>query len=109
MRDKVQLNYVVDPESFTDSFRRKVRVDVLESKQPKPQDLIIEATRIKEAPKSLSASDYGKATDILRQKGYTWLEIASFFRKQGADYSMQAIVAGWRNWKKNKMLNGLTP
>lgn len=70
---------------------------------PDPDSALSAALELEQAPRVLCASDYGQAINCLRSKGYTWNEITDWLKSHGAEYSMQAIVSGWRTWTRQQV------
>lgn len=81
------------------TLRQFVEVERKDCEMPEPANLFEKAKDVEPAPRFTCASDYGESINLLREKGYTWNEIAQWFKGNGVDYSMQAINAGWRTWK----------
>jgi len=84
------------------SLRNVVHWERESLNMPEPESTLKLASEMHNAPKVLCASDYGKSINCLREKGYTWNEIVEWLESNGVKYSMQAIVSGWRTWKRRQ-------
>ena len=70
---------------------------------PTPDSLFALSAGVAEAPRCLCASDYGHTAETLRRKGYTWKKVQAWMASNGADFSMQAIISGWRTWSRQNL------
>lgn len=84
------------------SIRKTAEFDTAEELMPTPTSIVTLAHEVEEAPVYRCASDYGETIDILRNKNYTWQEIADFLNTHGISFSRQAFVSGWRTWKRRQ-------
>jgi hypothetical protein len=53
------------------------------------------------APEELALMAGSVPDEALRRKGYTWKEVQGWLSKHGADFSIQALISGWRTWGRN--------
>lgn len=65
---------------------------------PSVEDLLAAADAEPAKPAYVSAGDYANAIHQLRLKGYTWQEVTDWMGKHGAEFSMQAIIAGYNKY-----------
>lgn len=80
------------------AIRNNVDWTRTQQEMPRPEELAALVKQVPDAPRYLCASDYGETAEALRQKGYTWKEVRDWLAGHGADFTMQAIIAGWRTW-----------
>jgi hypothetical protein len=84
-----------------DAVRNNVVWEQTAQHMPAPEELALMAGSVPDAPRYLCASDYGESAEALRRKGYTWKEVQGWLSKHGADFSIQALISGWRTWGRN--------
>ncbi|MGC3959600.1 MAG: hypothetical protein QM813_17120 [Verrucomicrobiota bacterium] len=70
--------------------------EMTKSTAPDINQLLLAANAEPEKERYACAGDYADSVHALRQKGFTWKEVTAWMESKGANFSQQAIVAGYR-------------
>lgn len=70
--------------------------ELTKSTAPDANALFKAAQNEPEKDRFVCASHYADTVHTLRQKGFTWKEVAAWMEDNGAKFSQQAIIAGYR-------------
>lgn len=81
-----------------------VERSIEDTQAPLPTAMAEAAQREPHKPKFVAASDYADTVHALRAKGFTWREVTEWMAARGAQFSMQAIIAGYRTRYSPQMM-----
>lgn len=70
--------------------------EMIEGAAPTAESMILAANAEQQRPRYICASEYADAVHILRTKGFTWKEVTDWINANGACFSLQALIAGYR-------------
>lgn len=88
----------------TMQIKRSVAIEMIRGTAPKSSELLALAEQEPSKPQYISASYYAPVVQELRNKGFSWTDVHSWFESRGIFFSQQAFISGWRNWMQGSAI-----